>query len=868
MKSKRLCFGLSTEHTARNCPKRKTCAIVNCTRKHPTVLHTNSVARRPEANNATTSSSSREEVLHVQSAMVNADGKISALVGTDASKTAMAVVPVKVWPKGNGTPVITYAFLDNGSSSSFCTEALMRQLGVNGPRTLISLTTLDRKNSLTDSFVLQDLAISDLDENVFVKLPTLYTRALGVRWCIETDTLGLKIDLKHSPPTRTGILSVVSSVYDPLGLAAPFVLPAKRLLQDLCREKLGWDDAIPSNYEVSWERWLADLPKLSKFSVERCLKPDGFGVIRSSQLHHFADASEIGYGSVGYLRLVNGRNEAHCSFLCAKSRVAPLKMITIPRLELSAAVTAVKQDRLLKRELEISVNARSVFWTDSTAVLRYVKNETNRYHTFVANRVAIIRDGSQPNQWFHVNGDNNPADDASRGLTADIFLRQSRWLTGPAFLWKHDSMWPTQDELFGEIANDDPEVKREVRATMSSLGTPGSPLLHYASRCSSWSLLVKVVAWLFRYKNNLLKASKGDKPRNDSLVLITLDEIQRAEGEILKHVQQQSFPEETANPKKQAKKSSRLYKLDPIFVDGLLCVGGRLRNSTLSPESKNQIILPRDDHVSRLIIYHYHKACGHSGREHVLSRIRETFWITQGSSAVKSVLAKCVICRRSQASLCQQKMADWPEDRVQPDRPPFTSVGLDFFGPFQVRRGRSLVKRYGVIFTCLAIRAVHIEVAFSLDTDSFLLALRRFIARRGQVKEIYSDNGTNFTSGERELRDAISEWNQERRIHNSLLQKDIKWTFSPPYGSHLGGIWERCIRTIRKILRSLLREQITDDESLPTLMCEVESILNSRPISTVSSDPYDLEPLTPNHLLLLKSEVPLPPGLFQHKDLL
>ncbi|XP_068704623.1 uncharacterized protein [Montipora foliosa] len=212
-------------------------------------------------------------------------------------------------------------------------------------------------------------------------------------------------------------------------------------------------------------------------------------------------------------------------------------------------------------------------------------------------------------------------------------------------------------------------------------------------------------------------------------------------------------------------------------------------------------------------------------------------------------------------------MADLPEDRVRPDRPPITSVGLDFFGPFQVCRGRSLVKRYGVNFTCLAIRTVHIEVAFSLDTDSFLLALRRFIARRGQVKEIYSDNGTNFTSGERELRDAISEWNQEK-IHNSLLQKNIKWTFSPPYGSHFGGIWERCIRTIRKILRSLLREQITEYESLPTLMCEVESILNSRPISAVSSDPCDLEALTPNHLLLLKSEAPLPPGLFQHKDLL
>ena len=170
-------------------------------------------------------------------------------------------------------------------------------------------------------------------------------------------------------------------------------------------------------------------------------------------------------------------SEVHCSFLCAKSRVAPSKMITIPRLELSAAVIAVKQDKFLKKELEISVDARSVLWTDSTAVLHDVKNETNWYHTFVANRVAIICNGSQPNQWFHVNGDDNPADDASRGLLADIFLRQSHWLTGPASLWKHDIMWPMQDKLFGEIANDDPEVIKEIRAGVSSLSTPRTPSL-------------------------------------------------------------------------------------------------------------------------------------------------------------------------------------------------------------------------------------------------------------------------------------------------------------------------------------------------------------------------------------------------------
>jgi len=177
-------------------------------------------------------------------------------------------------------------------------------------------------------------------------------------------------------------------------------------------------------------------PQLSQFSVESCVKPAGFDLISSSQLHHFSDASEIGFGSLSYVRLVNDQGDVHCSFLCTKPRVAPLKTLTIPRLELSAAVISVKEDKVLKRELEIPVSAQSVFWTDNTAVLRYVKNKTRRYQIFVANRVAIMRDGSEPHQWKHVSGEMNPADDASRGLKADIFLLQGRWLMGLEFLRK------------------------------------------------------------------------------------------------------------------------------------------------------------------------------------------------------------------------------------------------------------------------------------------------------------------------------------------------------------------------------------------------------------------------------------------------
>ena len=299
-------------------------------------------------------------------------------------------------------------------------------------------------------------------------------------------------------------------------------------------------------------------------------------------------------------------------------------------------------------------------------------------------------------------------------------------------------------------------------------------------------------------------------------------------------------------------------------MNGVLRVGGRLSLVSTAFEAKHQIILPKKDRVTNLVVEHYHQISGHSGREYVISLAREKFWIVNASSVVRKVLSKCFSCRRRQGPFCEQKMADLPVDRVTPGQPPFTSVGIDCFGPLQVRRGRSLVKRYGVIFTCLSIRAVHIEVAHSLETDSFLMALRRFIARRGQVKEIRSDNGTNFTGRERELRKSINAWNHNK-IHNSTLE-GYQVELQPPYGSHYGSVWEHCIRTTRKVLRTFLQTQTVDDKGLVTLLCEVETIINGRPIIAVSGDPNDPEPLTPNHLLLLRSDPQMAPGLFQKED--
>jgi len=213
----------------------------------------------------------------------------------------------------------------------------------------------------------------------------------------------------------------------------------------------------------------------------------------------------------------------------------------------------------------------------------------------------------------------------------------------------------------------------------------------------------------------------------------------------------------------------------------------------------------------------------------------------------------------------EQIMADLPKERVSPDEPPFTNVGVDFFGPFNIKRGRSTVKRYGVVFTCLTIRAVHIEIAHNLNTDSCINAIRRFVSRRGPVKVMRSDNGTNLVKAERELREAVKTLNNSQ-IQTAALKKGISWLFNPPAGSHHGGVWERQIRSIRRILSALLNQQTLDDEGLVTLLCEVEAIINDRPITKSSNDPMDLEPLTPNHLLLLKPNPSIPPGVFCPED--
>ncbi|XP_038061252.1 uncharacterized protein LOC119731982 [Patiria miniata] len=697
----------------------------------------------------------------------------------------------------------------------------------------------------------------DLDKEL---LPS--ERALGVLWKIETDTFGFDTNLKEKPDTRRGLLSVTSSIYDPLGFVSPIVLKAKMIFQTLCRLKIGWDEPIPSTILEQWKRWLTDLPLIEGMKVPRCVKPVHSEAIVKAQLHHFADASERGYGAVSYLRLTDTDGCNHCSFVMAKAKLAPLKTTTIPRLEMAAAVVSVKLDRMIKLHMQLQF-AESIFWSDSMIVLQYLSNEDKQFQTYVANRIAMIQDQSSPNQWRHVDSASNPADDVSRGLTAQQLIDCERWLNGPAFLLKEEDAWPVQPDFKSLQLQEEAEVKKEplVYATNTNTTPMSDPMDDLIGRYSSWYALKRALAWVLRVKQLLrMRALKLTDTTTLAGKSLSVKELQDAEAAIVRHTQHTAFNEEHL-------KSIRLQRLSPITSNnGILCVGGRLTNANIPHQAKHPWIMPNKHRVTELIIQQYHHQYGHSGGERILAELRQKYWIVKGRIAVKRVLRHCLECKKKKATPETQVMADLPKDRVTHGAAPFSTVGVDFFGPFMVKRARSELKRYGCLFTCLTTRAIHIEVCQSLETDSFINALQRFISRYGQPAQIRSDNGTNFVGAQRELRRALQDWNQ-RQIENYLHQREVQWIFNPPAASHMGGVWERQIRTIRSILGSLLHQQLTDDEGLNTLMCIVEGIVNGRPITKLSDDPQDASPLTPNHLLLLRSGQTLPPGHFDAKDL-
>lgn len=694
-------------------------------------------------------------------------------------------------------------------------------------------------------------------------------RALGVSWCAQSDVFKFQLALKDRPCTRRGILSAISSIFDPLGFAAPVLLEAKSILQELCRNNIEWDDPLPVDLQEKWLVWKQKLTTLENHCVSRCYRPSDFGKPSRIELHHFSDASLKGYGQCSYLRLINESNQIHCSFVTGKARVTPLKSITVPRLELTAAVLSAKVSEQLKRELDLELT-EEIFWTDSKVVLGYIANSYKRFHVYVANRIQEIQDRTCVKQWRYVDTKSNPADDASRGLCASE-LPLSKWSQGPAFLWQNESEWVVKGPPSNvqELSCEDPEVRKIV-----PLATNTSPLLsslvERMSYFSDWMRAKKAVALCRRYVRILHAKIQQTSPntnssKKQSMKPLSVQELQEAETVILRAVQQEAnFDTSATGP---------ISKLDPYWdIQGVIRVGGRLKFSSLSEEIVHPIVVPKVGHMTDLLVRHYHNLVHHQGRGITLNEIRANgYWIIGASTVVSKVIHRCITCRKLRGKPQEQRMADLPNDRLE-ESPPFSYSAVDYFGPFTVKEGRKELKRYGVLFTCMASRAVHVETSNTLESDSFICALRRFICRRGPIRQLRSDQGTNFVGAKRELKLALEELD-ENKIRNELQQHECDWfTFrmNPPSASHMGGVWERQIRSVRNVLNALLDKNGTqlNDEALRTFLCEAEAIVNSRPLTVNNlNDPMSLSPLTPNHLLTLKTKIVLPPpGVFNHAD--
>ena len=411
------------------------------------------------------------------------------------------------------------------------------------------------------------------------------------------------------------------------------------------------------------------------------------------------------------------------------------------------------------------------------------------------------------------------------------------------------------------VPPDDPELKKETVSNVCQAIKPDHPIDTLSHHYSSWHRLNRSVAWLLKLRDRLL-----NRPTSKHLAL---DDMQRAERAIIQHVQAHTYADELLKLKngKTVPKSSNVYKLCPyIHEDGLLHVGGRLQNSSLTEEQKHPILIPSKHQVAKLILNDLHYTA-HLGVEWIVSLSRKKYWIVNARKIANGIRAKCIPCKRMYSKPAEQQMAQLPNTRLQAHQPPFTVVGLDCFGPFLVKLGRSTIKRYACIYTCFSTRAVHIEKLETMDTDSMINSIRRFIARRGSPKEIFCDNGTNFTGACNELRRSIQEMPQDP-ISNFCLTIDTKWTFKTPYASHAGGVFERMIRTMRRIIQAVLNPNVRlTDEILETTLIEVEGIVNGRPITKISSDPDDYSVLTPNHFLIFRYEMKSLPGLFNLKDL-
>lgn len=662
------------------------------------------------------------------------------------------------------------------------------------------------------------------------------TKVLGLLWVPSSDMFTYNVTPMDRSCTKRYILSELARVFDPIGFLTPVTFFIKYLMQKLWVLGLDWDDQPPDEILRIWIRYKNELKLLSTFNLPRHID---INLSDCLELHGFCDASERGYGAVVYLRSCQHDNYS-IYFICAKSRVAPLRTISIPRLELCAAVLLSELLKFVIITYKNSIDFKKIYaWTDSTVCLSWIKSHPYKWKTFVSNRISIIQENIGPDNWYHINTNENPADVASRGTFPSELLNNKLWWAAPDFLKLSNNLWPISQVNFSAQTELFSEEKKNISLNVTKNSDNFLDLL--LINHSSLDYLKRILAHILRFIANCRF------PQRKIVGSFSYTELHNSLLVFVKRAQHLFFADEISKIKSNKRLPKPFQKLN-VFLDDcdMLRVGGRLHHSTFCYDKKHPLLLPRNSKITSLVIEQIHIKYLHAGVQTVQFLMCQNFWVLSAKRAVRHVLSKWVRCFKIKPKSFQPLMGNLPSPRISQIKV-FSHAGIDFAGPMTItlgkHRGAKTYKAWICLFVCLSTKNVHIELCSDLTAEAFLAALRRFISRRGRVSHLYSDNATNFVKANKQL---------IQLTKLAASQENIEWHFIPPSAPHFGCIWEAGIKSLKSHLIRVIGNQILTYEELHTVLCQTEAVLNSRPITPLSSDPNDFSALTPGHFLTLE----------------